>query len=455
MKTNKTLRLLFIATLISAIYACQHIDTIESSSRIEQDLSAHSQWQSEQFHAQTVIQLIDLLAIPELNELINQGLKNNPGIQSTALAIQVAYLQKKVTRSDALPAVQLDLDADNAKGNDTTYSNRLSVSWELDLWERIADSVRRDEMSIAQIQSNYQATRDALAADIMRNWLNIIYQQQLIKTEKQRLGVLKKNQDIILKRYRVGLGELEDLDTANSTIASTKGTLVEYEEELANAHRSLKQILGELAIDYHLPTISHFPAVIVPLATEPKFDLARRPDLQAIYYDILAKQYAVSVAYKMLLPRFSLTASLEESNSDLSDVLFKSPAWNLLGNLTAPLYQGGMLRAEAEIAELDKEKAFLNYKEQLLEAVYEVETGLSREYALEQQQTHIREALRNAKRSAAHYQLKYRKGLVDVLDLLTVQKKTFDLQIQVTQIMYQQLTNRIDLGLALGLGVMK
>ena len=289
----------------------------------------------------------------------------------------------------------------------------------------------------------------------MRNWLTIIFQQQLIKTEKQRLLVLKSNRNIILKRYRVGLGQLEDLDTANSSIASTQGTLVGYEEELANARRNLKQILGELATDYHLPAISNFPDIIIPLATKPQYDLARRPDLQAIYYEILAQQYAVSVAYKMLLPRFSLSASLGDSGSDLSDVLFKSPAWNLLGNLTAPLYQGGRLRAEVEIAELDREQAFLNYKEQLLKAVYEVETGLSREQALENQQTHIREALSNARRSAAHYQLKYRKGLVDVLDLLTVQQKTFDLQIQVKQIIYQQLTNRIDLGLALGLGVAK
>ncbi len=455
MKPVFLLRLFTIVALSGGINACQHIETTGSDNRIERDLSALKQWQTEQTQAQAVVELVDLLAIPELNKLVNQGLKNNPDIQKIALAIQTAYLQKKITRSDGLPSTQLEFDTNPSQGNHTAYSSRLLVSWELDLWQRIADSVRRDEMTIAQIQSNYQAARDALAADIMRNWLAIIFQQQLIKTEKQRLLVLKSNQNIILKRYRVGLGQLEDLDTANSSIASTKGTLVGYEEELANARRNLKQILGELTTDYHFPTISNFPDVIIPLATEPQYDLARRPDLQAIYYEILAQQYAVSVAYKMLLPRFSLSASLGDSGSDLSDVLFKSPAWNLLGNLTAPLYQGGRLRAEAEIAELDREQAFLSYKERLLKAVYEVETGLSREQALESQQTHIREALSNARRSAAHYQLKYRKGLVDVLDLLTVQQKTFDLQIQVKQIIYQQLTNRIDLGLALGLGVAK
>lgn len=453
MKPVYALRLFTIVALSGAINACQHIKTTESDHRIEHDLTAHSQWQTDQTQAQTVLELADLLAIPELSELVNQGLKNNPDIQKTAIAIQIAYLQKKITRSDGLPSTQLEIDSNPSQDNHTAYSSRLLVSWELDLWQRIADSIRRDEMTIAQIQSNYQAARDALAAEIMRNWLAIILQQQLIKTEQQRLLVLKSNRDIILKRYRVGLGQLEDLDTASSSIASTQGTLVQYEEELAHAYRYLKQILGELATDYHLAPISNFPDVIIPLATEPQYDLARRPDLQAIYYEILAQQYAVSVAYKMLLPRFSISASLGDSGSDLSDILFKSPAWNLLANLTAPLYQGGRLRAEAEIAELEREQAFLNYKDLLLKAVYEVETGLSREQALGRQQTHIREALSKARRSAAHYQLKYRKGLVDVLDLLTVQQKTFDLQIQVTQIIYQQLTNRIDLGLALGLGV--
>ncbi|MCP4287560.1 MAG: TolC family protein, partial [Gammaproteobacteria bacterium] len=51
------------------------------------------------------------------------------------------------------------------------------------------------------------------------------------------------------------------------------------------------------------------------------------------------------------------------------------------------------------------------------------------------------------------YTKQYRQGLVDILDLLSVYQQTYDLQAQLLQLQFNQLSNRISLGLALGLGV--
>ena len=59
----------------------------------------------------------------------------------------------------------------------------------------------------------------------------------------------------------------------------------------------------------------------------------------------------------------------------------------------------------------------------------------------------------NAERSSENYTSKYRQGLADVLDLLTVYQQTYNLKAQLLQLHFNQLSNRIDLGLALGLGV--
>ncbi|EAP94443.1 hypothetical protein V12B01_11115 [Vibrio splendidus 12B01] len=63
------------------------------------------------------------------------------------------------------------------------------------------------------------------------------------------------------------------------------------------------------------------------------------------------------------------------------------------------------------------------------------------------------EISRHKQRSFTSYEEKYRQGLVDIFDLLTVQQQTYDLEAQLTQTIYNRLVNRIDLGLALGLGV--
>ena len=127
--------------------------------------------------------------------------------------------------------------------------------------------------------------------------------------------------------------------------------------------------------------------------------------------------------------------------------------WSLLGSLSAPLFEGGALRAQVDIAKLNAEQAFWEYQDTLLGAVNEVENALGQEQSLTEQQLQISNALDSAKRSFSNYQSKYQQGLVDILDLLTVQQKVYDLQAQLSQINYTLLTNRIDLGLALGLGV--
>jgi outer membrane protein TolC len=191
----------------------------------------------------------------------------------------------------------------------------------------------------------------------------------------------------------------------------------------------------------------------MPLTSHGTQDLARRPDLQQAYREIVSAEYDARVAYKALLPSVSLELGLSGSGGEISDALFASPLWSLLGQLTQPLFDGGRLRAEAEIADLSAEQKYWAYRETLLNAVTEVENALSLEKSLQAQQIHIQQALESAERSSRMYTRKYRQGLSTLLELLQIQEETYDLESQLTQLTYQRLSNRITLGLALGLGV--
>ncbi|WVM92469.1 TolC family protein [Halopseudomonas pachastrellae] len=123
-----------------------------------------------------------------------------------------------------------------------------------------------------------------------------------------------------------------------------------------------------------------------------------------------------------------------------------------MGELSAPLYQGGALRAAADIAELTAAERWQAYRETLLGAVNEVSDALGQEQALDQQQAHITEALARQRNSLTQYQRRYRTGGATLLELLEVQQQTYDLEAQLDTLIYNRLTNRITLGLALGLG---
>ncbi|MDN3377769.1 MULTISPECIES: TolC family protein [unclassified Pseudoalteromonas] len=442
---------IILLALSCTLTACSNQPNYEGIST-ESSLLQHSNWRYTQDDAKQVSYITDLVNITGLNQLIEQATASNPSFNQVLVALKLAYAQREVTSASHWFSIDADFDASRSETLGTQYSSALNVSWEADIWLKVADKVAAEDMAIASSQATYQSAKDTLIASIIRTYLNIILQQDLLDIEQQRLVVLQNNEQSIIERYQYGLGDLEALDTARSNTASTRATVAQYQEQIAQAKRALELLVGVDKLE-NLPTTTSFPEVIEPLSALPEQDLARRPDLQSAYYNIQQKHFLVDVSYKDLLPSITLSASLTDLATTPSQALLSSPVWSLLGGLSAPIFQGGALRAQVDVAKLNAEQAYWEYQDTLLSAVNEVENALGQEQSLTKQQVQISNALASAKRSFSNYQSKYQQGLVDILDLLTVQQQVYDLQAQLSQINYTLLTNRIDLGLALGLGV--
>ena len=443
----------FLALVIMGLVGCSSSSDKDFQALAEQSLEQQVTWNSEQAQAVDVTNITDLMNIPELKALIDEAMGKNPGLQQTLMALKIAYADRTATNSDRIPELTAGFDADKEEDSDTSYTADLTVSWELDLWNAIGDSTSAADKDIASNIATLQSAKATLAADIMRAWLQISLQQQLLDIEVKRLAVLESNESMILEKYRSGLGDLEDLDTAKADSASTRSTLAEYKETLAQNKRSLSLLLGQLGSNENVNVSATFPEVLVPLVSLPNQDLARRPDLQSAFFDLEAEEFRTKAAYKALLPSISLELALSDTASSPSSALLTSPLWSLLGQLSAPLFDGGYLRSQAQIADLTAENAYWIYQETLLTAVNEVENALGQEKSLALQQQHLQDALASAVRSFANYEEKYREGLVDISDLLDAQTNSFDVQESLVEVKYNRLVNRIVLGLALGLGV--
>ena len=413
-----------------------------------------TEWSAQEAGAEKSTVLNELISDPELESLIEEALQANPNLQQTVLTLKILVAQRRQATADRLPQAQFDAGADKDEGDEERYSGLLSISWEVDLWKKLADSESAAVMDEAEQQALLEAARISLTAEVMKEWLGLISDRSTINIEKLRLENLEKNELYILQRYRSGIGTLKDLDSARTSTAVSRASLEGYRENLSQRQRTLKTLLGRIG-SADFTAKASYPEVIPPLADLPDQTLQRRPDLQAAYFAIKAANLRTSVAYKDLLPSISLKAALEDIGDSPQSMLLRDPVWALLGQLTAPVFQGGKLKVAAEVAELKTAQSFEAYREILLEAINEVENALSLEQSITRQQNHISSALASARNSLERYQESYRSGLVDILDLLIVQEKTFDLASQLNTLIYERLTNRINLGLALGLGVEK
>ena len=246
-----------------------------------------------------------------------------------------------------------------------------------------------------------------------------------------------------------------------------RSTVERYKEDLARQQRTLRTLLGRLGPsdgsekatgsgESHAEIADipeNYPDVLQPLVELPEISLQRRPDLQAAYTTIVAEELRTSVAYKDLLPSVRLQAFLTDVATKPADALLTDPVWSLLGQLTAPLYQGGALRAAIDQQQLTTATAYQSYRENLLTAVEEVANALSQEQSLAKQQAHIEVALKSSQNNVIQYQQKYRTGAANILELLLVERSNYDLQNQLDTLIYNRLNNRITLALALGLSL--
>ena len=401
--------------------------------------------------AENTLLLQQLLEADELNKLIDDALQHNPNLQQSLITLKTAEQQWLQSSANQWPELTANLSQNKSEGSNKSFTAGLNVSWTLDVWQQLANTTSAQQANFAAQGLAYQAAKDLLVANVMRSYLDLVQLAQLIAIETKRVSAYQVNEDVIIDRYKKGLIDLKDLDTAKSSTQSAQATLVDYQRQYQQALRNISLLTGltENSIKFR----ESFPPVSLPENALADQNLARRPDLQQAYQNILAAQYQHKVAYKALLPNLSISASLSNTDANLHDALFGSHAWQFLGQLTAPLFNAGKLRSDVEVAKLNAEKSYWAFQEQLLSAVNEVSNAVAYERALTKQIQLTKSALESAKRSESTYTNRYRQGTVSLIDLLQVQQNTFSLQAQVTQLTYLQLSNRIDLGLSLGLGV--
>lgn len=405
--------------------------------------------------------LLDLVSSPAMHDLVQRGLASNLSLKQSVLAVDIARLTLNTSRAALLPQINAGLDRESRQGqssssssssySSSSYSASLNVALSLDIWGKQLDSLDAKEAFLAGSVAAQEYAADTLASNIMDAYLQIVLAKQLLDLDAKRVQLLQSNEQTILEQYRAGLGNLNPLNTAKRSTASAQSSLSARQQSLQSLERTLASLLGQQT-PVSLEAFQ-FPAVYMPLVQLADQDLARRGDLRQAYLGVVESAAESRVAYKELLPSLSLSAVFSQTETALSDALLTSPAWQLLGQLSAPLFRGGALRQQAQIAELKAEQSYWQFQQSILQAVQEVENVISLERSLLEQQQFTAAAVEASARAKTDFEEQYRNGLVDFLDLVNVQNTHFDLQSQYAQITYQRLSNRIQLGLALGLGV--
>lgn len=462
MKTTRfkprLITLCYQALCIAGLSACSTVaPQIVDNNDLQEDIPTSWKHAANSPQASKKVSLLDLIDNPELKPLLRQALDNNLDVQKMLLAVKIQARNEDQSNGDKWPTLDASLSSQRNKSSginvQDSQSLGLNLNWEADVWGRLADGRDAARLSTQVASADYEAARNSLLGKIVRVWNALYFNQAILVAEQQQVASLVNAEDIITARFRQGIGSLADLEAARAQTASLRSSLIGRAQEHSDYLRQLALLLGQSSLDASFNQTLSALNIQLPQINTPIAVISQRPDLTAAYQRILIADKNTSIAHKALLPRFSFSASISHNSPSMDQLLNGSAAWSLLGNLTAPLFQGGKLRANADVVAMQAEQAYLDYQKTLLVAIQEVEASVQQEETLNKQQQQLTLSLQHSDASLEYYRDRYRNGLVDIVNLLTEEQNRLSARIQLLLKQQAHSNNRITLALALGMGL--
>lgn len=393
---------------------------------------------------------------PVMLKLIKEAKTNNRDLQVAAGNMDKAWLLAKQSGAALKPTVDLSLGGGRSGVVDGGSSSSnvnvgLEVSWELDVWGRLRAGVSAAEASAQAAEADYTFAQHSLSANVANTYFQVIEAKQQSEITRQNLSTLKETLRITQVRHDNGMTSVQDVALNRANLETAKEQLITIEGAQRDATRALEVLLGrypnaELEIPDVLPALPSPPPAGVPSEI-----LERRPDIVSAERQIAAAFNATDQAKAARLPKFALTTSLSGASGSLSDVLNPTNlAWKLIGNIAAPLFDGGRRKIDIEIATVEQKQAISNYAQQALTAFAEVENNLDQGRVLARREVLLSEVLKQSNKAYRIAELRYKEGEIGLLDTLQIQQQAIAAESNLLSIKRTQLEQRINLYLALG-----
>ena len=405
--------------------------------------------------------LLDLFDDPGLRQMVDQALKNNPDLKAAALRVEAERQRQGARNFDSWPTASAtvtrtrDNQGFNPLTGDRTLATRyragLDISWEIDVWGRLADR-RGAELARLDIQRlDMESAYDSLAARVIQGALDMAGTRETCRLTRNHVSMLEKIEAAAAGRYRDGVGRISDLAAARSRTRVARARLCRLEESHRSLSRHLTVLMGQIPDPEAVEQI-HLTRICLPVFSAPARALSGRPDIRAALRQIDANRLAALAADKAMLPALTLGGGLEKQGKTVSLLRGSDLLWRLVGSLAQPVFQGTRLIREARAVRLEADASVWDLKNTVLSALREVEDRAGLEADRHARQTHLDHALSQAETVARDYTARFKKGLVSLVDLLSVMEQQIDIQTQRSSVRTRRMTNRVDLALALGAG---
>ncbi|GGX77017.1 efflux transporter outer membrane subunit [Massilia dura] len=406
---------------------------------------------------------------PLLTELINEATRNNANLAVAAARVKQARAIAGIAEADRIPQVGVGVGANRSRLSPqeaslpqgsavapvSSYQARLTASYEVDLFGRVASNVAAARNDAATVEANYRSVLLSLQADVAQSYFRVRATDAELATVAQTVRLREASVQVTQRRFDLGdIGEF-DLSRAKTELATARAEAIGLQRQRTTAEHALAVLLGKPAAAFTAPVAplaEESPLPVVP-AGLPSSLLERRPDIAAAQRAMEASNARIGVARSAMFPALTISADGGGVGPAAADVFrWSSRSWMLGTLLSMPLIDGGRNRANIGRSEAALEESVGSYRQTVLTAFAEVEDNLAGLRILSGQTARIDEAVVAARRSADLAQKLYAAGRSSYLELLDAQRNLAAIERSAVQLRGNRAITTVALIRALGGG---
>lgn len=366
---------------------------------------------------------------PQLDRLLQQVMVSNNDVAAAALRVYRAQLAAQRVDISTAPSVNASLNtgantalSDSSAWNKSSSAN-LGVSYEVDLWGKLARQRDAAEWASQATQQDLQSARLALLASASKNYWRIGFINQRIGVSQQSIAYSRQTLQLANARYHAGSVSSLDVVDAEQSLINQESTHLALLRERQQALNEQTLLLGAppgsaLVEPTRLPT-GPLPQINAGI---PASVLQHRPDISAKELRLRESLANVDIKRTQYYPAFSLTGSLGASSSALLEFL-RNPLASVGAGLSLPFLEWRQMNVDINIARSDYELQLLEFKQALYKAMADVDNALSLRTQLLAQEKHLRAALALARKSEQLNESRYRQGAVPINFWLDAQNR--------------------------------
>jgi multidrug efflux system outer membrane protein len=408
----------------------------------------------------------DFLTDPRLQRLVEIALANNRDLRVAALNVAQTQAQYRIQRAALFPQIGgfANSSPSRTPGSLSTtgaatvrheYQVGLSAAWEIDFFGRLrslSDQALQQYFATAQAR---KAVEILLVSEIADQYLTLLADDELLAVTQRTLETAEASYKLTLLQFQTGTGTELSVRQAETVVEQAKANHAAQIRGRAQSENALVLLLGQpLPADLPPPASLNTQTILADIpAGLPSDLLTRRPDIMQAEATLRGANANIGAARAAFFPTISLTGNLGTASSALSG-LFKagSLAWSFLPSLTLPIFEGGQLQANLDVATVQKDINVAQYEKAIQTAFREAADGLAARGTYDDEVASLERFTNAEQRSLDLSDMRFRNGVDNYLNVLTAQTALYSAEQTLVAARMARLTNLVDLYRSLGGG---